>query len=57
MKAFLDTSSLVKLNHQERGSDIVMETLSRDVKDEECIFLTSDEILRTLLKKEKLHVA
>lgn len=140
MKAFLDTSSLIKLYHQEEGSDFVMETLSKDVKEiflselavlefssalwkkirekeikekaaievincfqhdsdnfqwillqsdivasaarllmkygsrglrtldslqlataltlknEDCVFLTSDKLLRTLLEKEKLHV-
>jgi len=31
MKAFLDTSSLIKLYHQEEGSDFVVEVLSNDV--------------------------
>ncbi len=33
MKAFLDTSSLVKLYHQEEGADFVMEALSNDVEE------------------------
>ncbi|MBI5194349.1 MAG: type II toxin-antitoxin system VapC family toxin [Nitrospirae bacterium] len=37
MKAFLDTSSLIKLYHQEEGSDFVIETLSKDVEE---IFLS-----------------
>lgn len=141
MKAFLDTSSLIKLYHQEVGSDAVMKVLSNGVeeiflselstlefrsalwkksrereveekvaievikcfqndsddfrwillqsdivesashllmkyggsglrtldslqfaaaltlRDEECIFLTSDKLLRTLLKKERLNVS
>ena len=122
MKAFLDTSSLIKLYHQEEGSDSVMKALSSDIKeiflselailefrsaiwkkirdrnnfqwimlqsdivdsashllmkygglglrtldslqlaaaltlrDEECVFLTSDKLLRTLFKEERLNV-
>ncbi len=33
MKAFLDTSSVIKLYHQEEGSDFVMEALSNDIED------------------------
>lgn len=33
MKAFLDTSSLIKLYHQEEGSDFVMEALSNNVEE------------------------
>ena len=31
MKAFLDTSSLVKLYHKEEGTDSVVKALSNDV--------------------------
>ncbi len=37
MKAFLDTSSLIKLYHQEVGSDTVMRAISNDVEE---IFLS-----------------
>ncbi len=33
MKAFLDSSSLIKLYHQEEGSDLVMKTLSKDIEE------------------------
>lgn len=33
MKAFLDTSSVIKLYHQEEGADFVMEALSNDVEE------------------------
>ncbi|MBE0428154.1 MAG: type II toxin-antitoxin system VapC family toxin [Nitrospirae bacterium] len=33
MKAFLDTSSLIKLYHTEEGSDIVMNALSNDIRE------------------------
>lgn len=33
MKAFLDTSSLIKLYHHEEGPDFVMEALSNDVEE------------------------
>ncbi|NUO08149.1 MAG: hypothetical protein HUU08_05610 [Candidatus Brocadia sp.] len=33
MKAFLDTSSLIKLYHQEEGADFVMDALSNDVEE------------------------
>ncbi len=42
MKAFLDTSSLIKLYHQEEGSDFVMKVLSNDVKE---IFLSEIAVL------------
>ncbi len=42
MKAFLDTSSLVKLYHQEDESDFVMKALSSDIKE---IFLSELAIL------------
>ena len=42
MKAFLDTSSLIKLYHQEEGSDFVMEVLSNDVVE---IFLSELAVL------------
>lgn len=40
MKTFLDTSSLIKLYHQEK----------------EYIFLTSDKLLQTLFAEEQLKV-
>lgn len=42
MKAFLDTSSLVKLYHEEEGSDFLMNALSHDVTE---IFLSELAIL------------
>lgn len=42
MKAFLDTSSLIKLYHTEEGSDIVMNALSNDIRE---IFLSELAIL------------
>lgn len=33
MKAFLDSSSLIKLYHQEKGSDLVIKTLSNDIEE------------------------
>lgn len=42
MKVFLDTSSLIKLYHQEEGSDFVMEVLSNDVVE---IFLSELAVL------------
>jgi len=42
MKAFLDTSSLIKLYHTEEGSDFVMKTICNDVKE---IFLSELAIL------------
>jgi len=42
MKAFLDTSSLIKLYHEEEGSDFVMNTLSNDIRE---IFLSELAIL------------
>ncbi len=42
MKAFLDTSSLIKLYHQEEGSDFVMKALSSDIRE---IFLSELAIL------------
>jgi len=42
MKAFLDTSSLVKLYHQEESSDFVTEVLSNDVEE---IFLSELAVL------------
>ena len=42
MKAFLDTSSLIKLYHQEEGSDFVVEVLSNDVVE---IFLSELAVL------------
>ncbi len=42
MKAFLDTSSLVKLYHQENESDFVMKALSSDIRE---IFLSELAIL------------
>lgn len=33
MKAFLDSSSLIKLYHQEDGSDLLMKTLSNDIEE------------------------
>lgn len=42
MKAFLDTSSLIKLYHQEDGSDFVMEALINDVEE---IFLSELAVL------------
>ena len=42
MKAFLDTSSLIKLYHKEEGSDFVMKALSNDIRE---IFLSELAIL------------
>lgn len=42
MKAFLDTSSLIKLYHKEEGSDFVMNALSNDIRE---IFLSELAIL------------
>ncbi len=42
MKAFLDTSSLIKLYHQEEGSNFVMDALSNDVEE---IFLSELAVL------------
>lgn len=42
MKAFLDTSSLIKLYHTEAGSDFVLNALSNDIRD---IFLSELAIL------------
>ncbi len=42
MKAFLDTSSLIKLYHQEEGTDHVMKALSSDIRE---IFLSELAIL------------
>jgi len=42
MKAFLDTSSLIKLYHEEKGSDFIMKVLSKDIKK---IFLSELAIL------------
>ena len=42
MKAFLDTSSLIKLYHKEEGSDSVMNALSNDIRE---IFLSELAIL------------
>ncbi len=42
MKAFLDTSSLLKLYHNEIDSDIVRNSLSRGVDE---IFLSDNAIL------------
>jgi predicted nucleic acid-binding protein len=33
MKAFLDTSSLIKLYHKEEGSDSVMNAFSNDIRE------------------------
>ena len=33
MKAFLDTSSLIKLYHTEVGSDFVMNAISQDIRE------------------------
>ncbi|KKO20751.1 MAG: type II toxin-antitoxin system VapC family toxin [Candidatus Brocadia sp.] len=33
MKTFLDTSSLIKLYHQEEGADFVMDALSNDIEE------------------------
>jgi len=42
MKAFLDSSSLIKLYHQEEGSDFVLKALSSDIRE---IFLSELAIL------------
>ncbi len=42
MKAFLDTSSLIKLYHTEVGSDFVMNALSQEITE---IFLSELAIL------------
>ncbi|MBI3353890.1 MAG: type II toxin-antitoxin system VapC family toxin [Nitrospirae bacterium] len=42
MKAFLDTSSVIKLYHQEEGSDFVMEALSNDIEE---VFLSELAVL------------
>ena len=42
MKAFLDTSSLIKLYHKEERSDSVMNALSNDIRE---IFLSELAIL------------
>ena len=42
MKAFLDTSSLIKLYHQEEGSDSITRTISNDVEE---IFLSELAVL------------
>ncbi|MCX9014046.1 MAG: type II toxin-antitoxin system VapC family toxin [Candidatus Methanoperedens sp.] len=42
MKAFIDTSSLIKLYHKEEGSDSVMNALSNDIRE---IFLSELAIL------------
>jgi len=42
MKAFLDTSSLIKLYHQEEGSDSITRGISNDVEE---IFLSELAIL------------
>ncbi|MBE0524999.1 MAG: type II toxin-antitoxin system VapC family toxin [Methanosarcinales archaeon] len=42
MKAFLDTSSLIKLYHTEVGSDFVMNAISQDIRE---IFLSELAIL------------
>jgi predicted nucleic acid-binding protein len=51
MKAFLDTSSLIKLYHKEEGSDSVINALSNDIRE---IFLSELAILEfssALMKK------
>lgn len=42
MKAFLDTSSLIKLYHQEEGSDSITKAISNDVEE---IFLSELAVL------------
>lgn len=42
MKAFLDSSSLIKLYHQEEGSDFVMKALANDIGE---IFLSELVVL------------
>ncbi len=42
MKAFLDTSSLIKLYHQEEGSDSITRAISNDVEE---IFLSELAVL------------
>lgn len=42
MKAFMDTSSVIKLYHQEEGSDFVMDALSNDIEE---IFLSELAVL------------
>lgn len=42
MKAFLDSSSLIKLYHQEEGSDLAIKALSSDIRE---IFLSELAIL------------
>ncbi len=51
MKAFLDTSSLIKLYHQEEGSDSVMEALSNDVEEISLSELAVLEFRSALWKK------
>lgn len=54
MKAFLDTSSLIKLYHEEEGSDFVMEALSNDVEE---IYLSELAVLefRSALWKKMME--
>jgi len=51
MKTFLDTSSLIKLYHQEEGSDFVMEALSNDVAEIFLSELAIPEFISALWKK------
>jgi len=46
MKAFLDTSSLIKLYHTEVGSDFVMNALSQDITE---IFLSELQFWNSVL--------
>ncbi len=65
MKAFLDTSSLVKLYHQEERTDFVMEALSNGIEEVHLSELAVLEfrsalwkkmLLRTLFVEEQLNV-
>ncbi len=61
MIAYLDTSSLFKLYHQEEDSESVESIISgvelMHLKDEECTFITSDDKLKELFQAENLNVA
>jgi len=51
MKAFVDTSSLIKLYHQEEGSDFVIETLSSNIEEIYLSEISAIEFRSALWKK------
>src|SRR5665809_95436 len=53
MKAFLDTSSLIKLYHTEVGADFVMNAISQDIREIFLLELAILEFRSALWKKRR----